>query len=283
MYDARVARGEPAPSVYTPPYTCKTDPRIPPLNTLHRSKLAYKLRRDPPEPELRHPRADAAGLGASHRQCLRFVHSYCLLRVSWWATHSREGCRHLCRDLGETYQVSSASCSAGYATGCSEVDTRWGCCCLSAWKTAVVLPPMAHHTAQHLRALQSPVPRFGEQSQATPLAHRQPPPRGAYPCVIAYLDCSACCHTHVWAHDKHVYCSSRQSLREPSSYLVHAAGAMPEPDAEQPPPPQRGNVENDAIGPGSEPMEPEDGLQGSSQKEPLSHGIGRMCRGARQF
>ena len=38
------------------------------------------------------------------------------------------------------------------------------------------------------------------------------------------------------------------------------------------PPPQRGNVENDAIGTGSEPMEPEDGLQGSSQKEPLSHG-----------
>ena len=160
--------------------------------------------------------------------------------MSWWATHSREGCRHLCRDLGGTYQVSSASCSAGYATGCSEVDTRWGCCCLSAWKAAVVLPPMAHHTAQHLRAPQSPVPRFGEQSQATPLAHRQPPPRGAYPCVIAYLDCSACCHTHVCAHAKHVYCSSRQSLREPSSYLVHAAGAMPEPDAEQPPPPPEG-------------------------------------------
>ena len=44
------------------------------------------------------------------------------------------------------------------------------------------------------------------------------------------------------------------------------------------PPLQRGNVEKDAIGPGSEPMEPEEELQGSSQKEPLSHGIGRMCR-----
>ena len=60
---------------------------------------------------------------------------------------------------------------------------------------------------------------------------------------------------------------------------VHAAGAMPEPNAEQPPPPPlRGNVEKDAIGPGSEPMVPEEGLQGSSQKEPLSHGTGRMCR-----
>ena len=135
-------------------------PRIPPLNTPHRSKLAYRLRRDPPEPELRHPRADAAGLRASHRQCLRFMHGCCLLRVSWWATHSREGCRHLCRDLGRTYQVSSASYSAGYATGCSAVDTRWACCCLQAWKAVVVPPPTAHHTAQHLRAPQSPTPRF---------------------------------------------------------------------------------------------------------------------------
>ena len=57
---------------------------------------------------------------------------------------------------------------------------------------------------------------------------------------------------------------------------------MPKPNAEQPPPPPRGNVEKDAIGPGSEPMEPEEGLQGSSPKEPLSHGIGRQRRRAEE-
>ena len=185
-------------------------PRTPPLNTPHRSKLAHKLRRDPPKPERRHPREDAAGLRASHRQSLRFVHSCCLLRMSWWATHSHGGCRHLRRDLGRTYQVSSAS----YAAGCYAVDTHSVRCCLQDWKAVVVPPPTAHHTAQHLRAPQSPVPRFREQSQATPLAHRQPPPRGAYLCVTAYLDCSACRYTHVFVHVGHMYCSSRQSLRE---------------------------------------------------------------------
>ena len=156
--------------------------------------------------------------------------------MSWWATHYHGGCRHLCRDLGRTYQVSSAS----YAAGCYAVDTHWVRCCLQDWKAVVVPPPTAHHTAQHLRAPQSPVPRFGEQSQASPLAHRQPPPRGAYLCVTACLDCSVCRYTHVFVHVGNMYCKSRQSLRKLSSHLVHAAGAMPEPNAEQPPPPQEG-------------------------------------------
>ena len=76
-------------------------PRTPPLNTPHRSKLAHKLRRDPPKPERRHPREDAAGLRASHRIRPRFEHSCCHLHMSWRATHYHGGCRHLCRDLGQ--------------------------------------------------------------------------------------------------------------------------------------------------------------------------------------
>ena len=122
-YNARVARGEPAPSAYTPPYTCKPVP-------------ASATSSDTKDPTFE-PREDAAGLRASHRQSLRFVHSCCLLRMSWWATHSHGGCRHLCRDLGRTYQVSSAS----YAAGCYAVDTHWVRCCLQDWKAVVVPPP----------------------------------------------------------------------------------------------------------------------------------------------
>ena len=204
-----------------------------------------------PKPERRHPREDAAGLRASHSISPRFVHSCCLLRMSWRATRYHGGCRHLCRDLGQAYQVNYAS----YAAGCYAVDTHWVRCCLQDWKAVVPPQPTAHHTAQHLRAPQSPVPRFGERSQEEQLAHRQPPPRGAYLCVTACLDCSVCRYAHVSVHVGNMYCKSRQSLHKLSSYLAHAAGAMPEPNAEQPPPPLRGNVEKDAIGPGSEPME----------------------------
>ena len=269
-------RGLPAVSRPLPRIPCPTHaspfrpmpqaptPRTPPPNTPHRSKLAHKLRRDPPRPERRHPREGAAEVRASHRISPRFEHS----------------CRRL-----HIIMEAAATCAGTsdkpirsillQTDGCYAVNAHWIHYCLQEWSAVVSPQPTAHHTAHptHLRAARSPVPRFGEQSQEEQLAHRQPPPQGAYPCATACHGCSVCRYTHVSVHVGCIYCKSQQS------HLVHAARAMPEPNAEQPPPPPlRGNVGKDTIGPGSEPMEPEEGLQQSSQKEPLSHGTGRMCR-----
>ena len=106
-------------------------------------------------------------------------------------------------------------------------------------------------------------------------AHQLLPPQGAYLCTTISLSCSACRFTFDTGHVCTVCCVSGQCLRGSSIHLVHAAGAMPQPSAEQPRPPRRGNVDKGHPDAGSELMEPEEGLQGSSQKEPLSHSTGR--------
>ena len=212
----------------------------------------------------------------------KFVNSCCHLDMSWRAAHQHGGCRHLRKDLGHACQVNPGSRIAD----CCATDTRWVHHCPQEWCIVLVFQqPTAHPISLSLPP--PPAPKFETRSHDDLSARRQLPPQGAYLCTTVSLSCSACRYTLASVHVGYVYCKPEQCLRGFSSHLVHAGGAMPEPNAEQPPPPPEGNVEKGAIGPGSEPMEPEEGLQGSLQKEPVLEGCAGQTkaarRGARQF
>ena len=86
-------------------------------------------------------------------------------------------------------------------------------------------------------------PRCGTRMHADLQAHQLLPPQGAYLCTNISLSCNACRFAFDTGHVCSVCCMSGQCPRGSSTHLAHAAGAMPEPSAEQPPPPKRGNVD----------------------------------------
>ena len=209
---------------------------------------------EPTEPAHRHPRSEGAESEATcghsrarvtlkrgrrmHRLAHpKFVNSCCHVDMSWRAAHHHGGCCHLREDLRHACQVDSGSRIAA----CCATDThRAHHCPQERCIVLVFQQPTAHPFS--LRLPPPPAVRFEMRSHDDLSARRQLPPQGAYLCTTVSFSCSACRYTLASVHVGSVYCKPKQCLKGFSSHLVHAAG-MPEPNAEQPPPPRRGNVE----------------------------------------
>ena len=165
--------------------------------------------------------------------------SYCPLDMPPWDARQHGGCRSIGMGLGQTYQVQLSAKLADSHTA----DRQWvnkttpygqskclqGSCIINVHQQPVVHPIP-------LSSPYPPAPRCGTRMQADLHAHQLLHPQGTCLCTNISLSCSAC---HFAFDTGHVCSASYMSGQCPSgssTNLMHAAGTMPDPSAEQPPP-----------------------------------------------